>query len=432
MKLDGKVPPQSPESEKGILGSVLIDNESLFKITEKIKPDYFYQTKHRIIYRAMLELHESETPIDLITLSDTLRKNNKLESIGGAVYLAEISDSVVSAAPIKSYAEILIEKYNLRRLREDVYGLLGMIENGHTSHDIYEKMGSCSIQHITDHRQFDLSEILHQTCETIDRRKEGELHGLTTGIEGLDGLLDFEYGDLVIIGGYPSHGKSSMAVQIALHTIMNLKKQVLFFELEMTRQRLATRLLAMQGRFSNFLFWKGKLSEEETAKANRAFNELVSAPLVIDDTPGVPVSYIKAKSKRLKQKHDLKMVIIDYLQLIDTTKQENREQAISMVTKNLKAMAKELGIVVILLSQFHRHEGTRTNRKPTMFDLKGSGAIEQDADKIILTWLPNLKKSETALGFENRYKARLLVEKHREGSIFEVDMNFNRDYTKFE
>ncbi|MBU2685809.1 MAG: replicative DNA helicase [Gammaproteobacteria bacterium] len=427
MQSADKIPAQSIESEQAILGSILLDNKSLYETD--LQPVYFYKKIHAKIFRAMLELEEN---IDVITLAEQLKKNKCLDECGGQFYLTELAESVPSSAMIKHYAEIVLEKYNLRRLQEDVWAFQKMIDEHSTADEIYEKMGSCSVENIVEHKQFTINEILHETFDEIDRKAKGEIFGLTTGIYELDKYFNFEYKDLIVVAGYSSQAKTALCTQIVLHTIINLKKYVLFFELEMDRKRLAGRLLAMQAGVDSYKLWRGQLSETEWKLTNEAIGFIESAPLLIDDTPSVSLNYIRAQTKRAKQKYDVKMIIVDYLQLMETEKVDTQEQSISYITRNLKKLAKELNIIVILVSQFHRHEGTRFNRKPSMSDLKGSGAIEQDADKIILTWLPNLRKNDDELNGEDRYKAKLIVEKHREGAIGEIDLMFNKSYAKFE
>ena len=427
MQSADKIPAQSIESEQAILGSILLDNKSLYET--ELKPVHFYNTIHAKIFRAMLDLEEN---IDIITLSEQLKKNKCLDECGGQFYLTELAESVSSSAMIKHYVEIVLEKYNLRRLQEDVWAFQKMIDEHDTSDEIYEKMGSCSIENISDMREMKLGDVLQETFDEIDKRKSGLISGLTTGIYELDRYFNLEYGDLIVIAGYSSHGKTSLATQLALHTIMNLKQYVLFFELEMERGRLAERLLAMHAQVDSFKLRRGELSGVEWGEVSNITGELVDAPLLIDDTPNININYLRARAKRAKQKYDLKMIIIDYLQLMDIQKAETREQGIANTSRLLKALAKELHIVVIELSQFHQHEGTRTNRKPCMADLKGSGAIGHDADKVILTWFPNIKKSNDELNGEDRYKAKLIVEKHREGAIGEIDLMFNKSYAKFE
>jgi len=424
-----KASPQSCEAEQAVLGSILIDNKSLYEIA--LRQEHFYSTIHGKIFKAMLELSNSDIPIDLITLEEILKKQNVLKQIGGVYYLTQLAESIPSSANICYHARLILEKYNLRKAQESCYKLQAMIDEGLEANEIYDAMGSFAIENIGDNREYELQEVLHQTYKEIDKRIAGQIQSMSSGIPGLDAMMNFEYGDLVMFGGYTSSGKTSLAVQVALN-VLYFKRRVLFFELEMTRQRLATRLLSMHGQFNSGMFWAGQLSAQDLQKATKAFNDVQQLPLTIDDTSGVSLEYVRARAKRSKQKHDLQMVVIDYLQLMDMGKEESREQAISMVTKKLKSMAKELNIVVILISQFHRHEGSRYNKRPTMYDFKGSGAIEQDADKVILVWQPNLKKSDEELGLESRNKAVLILEKNREGAVGDIELVFNRNYTKFE
>jgi len=431
MNIQDKIPAQSIESEQAILGSILMQNESLYEI-ENIMPEHFYKDIHRIIFRAILDMNDKSVAVDVITLSERLKKDKKLDDIGGTFYLMQLTEIVPSSAQIKMYANIVDEKYQLRKAQDSIYQIQKMIDDNEDPATIYEKMGSCAIQDAGDKKIYTLAEVLQETIEAIDDRASGKVCGLTTGIYGLDNYLTLDQQDLIVIGGYSSQGKTSLAVQLALHLTESLKQQTLLFELEMDRKRLAARLVCMYSQINSDKFWHARLDKVEQEKAGIAFGAIQNAPLLIDDSAGVSLHYIKSHVKRSIQKHDLKAVIVDYLQLMDLGKTDSKEEGISNTTCGLKCLAKELNIPIILLSQFRRHEGTRFNKKPSMSDLKGSGAIEQDADKVLLPWLPNLRKEENELNGEERYKAKIIIEKNREGAIGEVDLKFNNSYAKFE
>src|SRR4030042_3298822 len=225
-----QTPPNSIQTEIAILGSILIDNQCLNDIAETVQVEHFYKSIHQNIYKTMMELYSKNIPIDLMTLSEKLKNEKQLEEIGGQYYLTTLMEAVASSANIKSYIEIIIEKYNLRKAIVNAQNILKMVYENENSETIYERMGNFSIQNIIDHKQFYINEILIETCDEIDRRKAGEIYSLKTGIEQLDGIVDFEYGDLIVVGGYSSHGKTSLALQIILNIFMFLKKYFFFFE----------------------------------------------------------------------------------------------------------------------------------------------------------------------------------------------------------
>jgi replicative DNA helicase len=433
-----KLPPQNIEAEQSILGGILLDNHSLNNVLEILVPKDFYSEAHRKIFAATIELSDRNEPCDLITLTNILKNKNQLDAVGGMAYLASLVDSVPSAANVAHYAKIVKEKSILR-------GLIG------TATEILRKSydSGAEIDRVLDeaeHAIFEISEnkikpafflvkdIIKDSFKTIERlyEKKALITGVPTGFEKIDDLTSgLQKSDLIIIAGRPSMGKTAFALSIASHAAVEMGLPVAIFSLEMAKEQLAMRMLASEAKVDSQRLRRGLLGETDWPKLTIAAGRISDAPIFIDDTPAIMVLEMKAKARRLKAESGLELIILDYLQLMRSgSYRESREQEISEISRSLKALAKELNVPVIALSQLNRKVEDRTNRRPQMADLRESGAIEQDADLIAFIYRDEVyNKSE-----DNPEKgmAEIIIGKQRNGPVGMVKLAFLEKYTTFE
>jgi len=433
-----RVPPQNLEAEQSVLGGILLDNKALNAAQEILSPEDFYSDAHKKIFIAMQELTDRGEPVDLITLSDRLRDKKELDRVGGAAYLATLVDTVPSAANITYYAMIVREKAILRNLISTATEILTRsYEQASEVDDILDE-AEHSIFEISQHKIrrsfYPMKEIIKDSFRTIERLYDSKelITGVPTGFDKFDELTSgLQRSDLIIIAGRPSMGKTAFALNIACHAAVEAKIPVAIFSLEMSKEQIAMRLLSSTAKVDSQRIRKGFLGETDWPKLTNAAGVLSEAPIFIDDTPAITVLEMKAKSRRLKAEHGLGLVIIDYLQLMrGSGYKESREQEISEISRSLKALAKELDVPVIALSQLNRKVEDRTNRRPQMADLRESGAIEQDADVIAFIYRDEVyNRSE-----DNPKKgiAEIIVAKQRNGPIATVELAFLEKYTTFE
>ncbi len=357
-----RVPPQSLDAETAVLGSMMIDNDCIGKIVEILEPPCFYRTSHKKIFSSALALYEKNEPVDLITLSEELKRQNILEEVGGTYYLTELAESIPSSANVEYHARIVLEKYLLRKLIEEAAGI---------AKDCYE--AGEDVYHIIDRseqRIFGLSgkrlretfqhisPIMHDAFETIERfhERKGVVTGIPTGFAKLDELTSgFQPSELVIIAGRPSMGKTALSLNIARNVAVDSKMPVGVFSLEMSKRQLALRLLCAEARVDAHGVRTGRLADDEWQKLSMCVGVLTEAPLFIDDTPGMNVLELRAKARRLKKEKDVSLIIVDYLQLMEGPRStESRQQEISVISRSLKGLAKELDVPVVALSQLSR------------------------------------------------------------------------------
>ncbi len=436
-----KVPPQNIEAEQSVLGAILIENGAVYKAIEIINANDFYKEAHKRIFIAMLELNEKNEAIDLVTLTDYLRKKNDIEIVGGVTYLSMLSNTVPTAANIRYHAKIVSEKSLLRNLintateivtrgyenLQDVDDLLDFAENSIFS--ISENKIKRSFIHIKD--------IIKDSFETIERlsEKKGRVVGVPSGFIDLDNMTTgFHPADLVIIAGRPSMGKTAFCLSIAQHAGIEKKEPVAIFSLEMTKEQIVTRLLCSEARVDAHKLRSGFLGKSDWPKLTNAAGRISESAIFIDDTPAITALEIKAKARRLKAEHGLSLIIVDYLQIMGgrvTGRRggaDTREQEISDISRSLKALAKELNVPVIALSQLNRAIESRHDRRPMLADLRESGAIEQDADVILFINREEVYKQTE----ENRGIAEIIIGKQRNGPIGSVKLAFIDKYTKFD
>jgi replicative DNA helicase len=432
-----KLPPQHIEAEQSILGGILIENEAINRVMEILDADDFYRDAHRRIFNALINLSERDEPADLITLTNELRKIDQLDSIGGASYLASLIDSVPTAANIEYYARIVKEKAILRKLiqtsteiitqsyedRGDVEGFLDEAER--SIFEISEKRVRPSF--------YPIREIVKQSFTTIEKlfKKKEAVTGVPSGFKELDRMTaGFQPSDLIIIAGRPSMGKTAFCLDVAEYAAIGNKIPVAIFSLEMSKEQLVIRMLCSQANVEGTRLRTGYLNESDWPKLTIAAGNLSDAPIYIDDTAALSALELRAKARRLKSEYGLGMVIVDYLQLMrGRARVESRQQEISEISRSLKALAKELNIPVIAVSQLSRKTEERTGNKPQLSDLRESGAIEQDADLILFIYRDEVyNRSEDN---PNRGKAEVIIGKQRNGPIGKIDLAFLDKFTTF-
>ena len=433
-----RIPPQNIEAEQSVLGGILLDNQGLNAVLEVITGRDFYSEAHRRIFEAMINLSDRGEPVDLITLSSILKDRTQLDKAGGAAYLAGLVDNVPSAANIVHYAKIVKEKAILRGLINTATEILGKTYAPGADVDTVLDEAEQAIFEISEKKIrpafFPIKDIVKDSFRTIEdlyARKE-LITGVPTGFEKVDDLTSgLQDSDLIIIAGRPSMGKTAFALNIAEFVGIHRGLPVCLFSLEMAKEQIAMRMLAATAKVDSQRIRKGFLGETDWPKLTTAAGILSEAPIFIDDTAAITVLEMKAKARRLKAEHGLGLVIIDYLQLMRSgTAKDSREQEISEISRSLKALAKELSVPVIALSQLNRKVEDRTNRRPQMADLRESGAIEQDADVIAFIYRDEVyNKAE-----DNPEKgmAEVIIAKQRNGPIGTVKLAFLEKFTSFE
>ena len=434
----GSIPPQNIDAEQTVLGTILLQEHSILKVAEILSPEDFYRDAHKTIYRAMLDLFERREPHDLITVTDLLASRNKLEGIGGAAYLASLTDLIPFSGPLVHHAELIRKKSILRQLiqtssevaarcyeaQDDIDALVDEAEK--TIFEIAQSKKKQGFQPMSDvvPKAFD------RITQLFDRQEQ--ITGLATGYTELDRMTaGLQPADLIILAGRPSMGKTALAMNIVQHVAVADRIPVAVFSLEMSVEQLALRMLCSIGRIDSQRIRTGRLIEKDWPDLTRATGMLTESPIFIDDTAGIGVLEMRAKARRLKSEHELGLVVVDYLQLMQgRAKTENRAQEISDISRSLKAMAKELEVPVIALSQLNRSLESRTDKRPQLSDLRESGAIEQDADVIGFIYRDEVyNKAEDN---PNRGLAEIIIGKQRNGPTGTVKLTFRADITTFE
>jgi replicative DNA helicase len=439
---EGRVPPQAIEVEQAVLGSMLIEKEAVPKALEVLDQESFYRESHARIFQAMASLFDKSEPIDVTTVSEELRRRGQLEAVGGAYYLTELTMKVTSAANVEAHAYIVLEKAILRKLIEASSDITRRSYN--TAEDPLELLDEAEqkIFEIAERRlkksSLSLAKAVTQTFEMLERihGQRGGVIGVPSGFTYLDNLTGgFQQSDLVVIAGRPSQGKTALALSIARNAAVDHGVPVGIFSLEMASQQLVLRLLAAEARVNAHALRTGRLSDEEWPKLSTKCHRLAESKMFIDDTPALGILELRAKARRLKAEHNVGMVIVDYLQLMQGPRDaENREKEISMISRSLKALAKELGIPVIALSQLSRAVEARSGRRPVLSDLRESGAIEQDADVVIFVHRPEIYGDRVLSDGQTPSEgvAEILVGKQRNGPTGQILLGFVKEYARFE
>ncbi|WP_096156188.1 MULTISPECIES: replicative DNA helicase [Bacillus] len=432
-----RIPPQNIEAEQAVIGAIFLEPASLTLASELLLPDDFYRAAHQKIYDAMLNLADKGEPIDLVTVSTELANLKILEEVGGVSYLSDIANAVPTAANIEYYAKIVEEKSILRRLirtathiaqegysREDeVAGLLNEAEKQIL--EVSQRKNAGVFQNIKD--------VLVKTYDNIEtlHNRKGDITGIPTGFTELDRMTaGFQRNDLIIVAARPSVGKTAFALNIAQNVGVKAKENVAIFSLEMGAEQLVMRMLCAEGNINAQNLRTGQLTSEDWGKLTMAMGSLSNSGIFIDDTPGIRVSEIRSKCRRLKQESGLGMILIDYLQLIQGSGRgggENRQQEVSEISRSLKALARELKVPVIALSQLSRGVEQRQDKRPMMSDIRESGSIEQDADIVAFLYRDDYYDKES----ENKNIIEIIIAKQRNGPVGTVSLAFVKEYNKF-
>lgn len=425
----GRVPPQDIGAEKSIIGSILLESESVVAVAQFLKPEHFYKEAHSHIMTAIFDLYEKRDPIDLITLTAQLKKRGKLEAVGGATYISELASGVPTASHITQYAQIVRDHYIKRQLigtgikiSQTAFDETGDIRN--LLDEIEQSVFSLSQQQLKQNFT-SLKDALAESFDRLDElhKKAGGLRGVPTGFWDLDGkLAGLQDSNLIILASRPGQGKTSLTLNIAAHVAVKEGLPVGMFSLEMSKEELVDRLLVCQSDVDAWKLKTGKLDDNDFDRLQEAMGILADAPLFIDDTPAINIMEMRTKARRLQAEHGLSLLIVDYLQLVHGRNLENRVQEVSEISQSLKNLARELKIPVLACSQLSRAVEQRGSRRPQLADLRESGAIEQDADVVMFIWRPDA---------ENGENVKLDIQKHRNGPTGEIDLMFKAERVKF-
>ncbi len=441
----GKVPPQAPELEEAVLGAAMLEKDTFAQILEIIQSEEcFYMDAHQKIYAAMRRLFDKGTPVDLLTITEELRKTNELDIVGGAYYLTRLTMSVLSSAHVEAHARIVMEKFIQRELIRISGAVIGdAYEDSTDVFDLLDKAES-GLYEITDkhlRKNFkSLNEVLIKTVNEIEenRKKTDDITGVPSGFAALDRLTaGWQKTDLIILAARPSVGKTAFALNLAMNAAMNTGKQfpVAVFSLEMGAGQIVKRMLSAVTDVSMESITRGKMAEHEFVQMSQRMSKLAQAKIYLDDQAALNIFELRAKARRLKQKHDIQLIIIDYLQLMQASvdKSGNREQEISKISRDLKALAKELEVPIIALSQLNRSVETRKESKvPQLSDLRESGAIEQDADLVMFLYRPEYHGiNNDAMGETIEGETQIHIAKHRNGSTGMEKVRFIKEYQRF-
>ena len=442
--INGKLPPQALELEESVLGALMLDQIALSNTIETLHVEFFYKPEHQTIFRAIFKLFEQSQPVDMRTVVDRLRKDGELEAAGGAYYVAQLTNKVVSAAHIEYYVRVLSEKYIQRELiRISTETITASYDETTDVVDLLDKTEQ-RLMDINDKNfradYHDMQSLVAQATEQIKsaQSNNGNCVGLPSGFLELDrNTAGFQPGTLIILAARPAMGKTAFALTMARNMAVDFKKPVAFFSMEMTGVELAMRLISSEAEIPGEELKKGdKLQPWQLEQMMMKTQTLNEAPIYIDDTPGLTIFELRAKCRRMKQKYDIQMVFIDYLQLMTAggeNRNGNREQEISTISRQLKALSKELNIPVLAMSQLSRAVETRAGtKKPQLSDLRESGAIEQDADIVMFIYRPDYYGiTEDGKG-STQGMADIIIAKHRSGSVGEVRLKFVNKYVRFE
>lgn len=431
-----KTPPQNVEAEMAVLGSMLLEQDAVSVACEKLDSSFFYRDTHKKIFSAIISLYNKNKAIDLITVTDELRAKDELDSVGGPSYITELVNFVPSAANIEYYTQIVKEKSILRSLINNSNQIIAeAYDKENNVIDLLDRAESLIFEigsQKKDNAILPIKEIIKDSIETIDRlyQKKAHVTGISTGFIDFDiktaGLQD---SDLIVIAARPSMGKSAFVINIAENAALNDKVPVAFFSLEMSKEQLVQRLLCSYAKIDAHKVRTGFLSASDWPKLTQAASKLSEAPIFIDDTPAISVMELRAKARRLKSQYDIKLIILDYMQLMRGSQGiDNRQQEISEISRSLKALARELNVPVIAISQLSRAVESRTDHRPQLSDLRESGAIEQDADVVVLL----LREEYYNPTEDNQGLAEVILAKQRNGPVGSVSLVFIKEYTRFE
>ena len=431
-----RVPPHNHEAEQSVIGAIFLDQTALITASEILIAEDFYRISHQKIFQTMLYLSDHGKPIDLVTVTEELSSKKELEDVGGLSYLTELANAVPTAANVGHYAKIVEEKSILRRL---IRVATGILEDGYSREDEVEALLSEAekkVMEVSNRKNAGdfkhIKDVLVNTYDNIEQlqNRKGDVTGIPTGFKDLDRMTaGFQRNDLIIVAARPSVGKTAFALNIAQNVAIRAGENVAIFSLEMGAEQLVMRLLCAEGNIDAQALRTGALSTEDWGKLTMAMGSLSNSGIFIDDTPGVRVSELRAKCRRLAQEHGLGMILIDYLQLIQGSGKpgENRQQEVSEISRSLKALARELKVPVIALSQLSRGVEQRQDKRPMMSDIRESGSIEQDADIVAFLYRDDYYDKES----ENKNMIEIIIAKQRNGPTGTVTLAFKKEFNKF-
>lgn len=432
----GKIPPQNLDAEMSLLGAVLIDEEVLADITEHVKPKDFYDKRHAMIYDAIMRLYEKNKPVDLLTLTDELKRKKEIDEIGGSAYLTELTNYVPTSAHAESYAEIVAQKAVRRRLIKASGEISELGYDEATSTQELLQAAEAELFSVSDQSlKQDLTSLESILTDSFDRleelhRNKGALRGVRTGYRDLDNMTaGLQRSDLIILAARPAMGKTTLVTNLAYNVATIAKQPVLFFSLEMSKEQLVDRMLSDASGVDSWNIRTGNLSDDDFSKLSEAMGEMAEAPIFIDDTPGLSVLEMRTKARRAAHDQPLGLIIIDYLQLMQGSGRDNgnRVQEVSEISRGLKLIARELNVPVIALSQLSRSVESRSPQIPQLADLRESGSIEQDADIVMFIYREAYYNPET----ERENVTDLIIAKHRNGPVGKVELYFHPERLRF-
>ncbi|HEY8344693.1 MAG TPA: replicative DNA helicase [Bacillota bacterium] len=430
-----RVPPQNIEAERSTLGAMFLEKDAIYRAMEIIKPEDFYKDGHALIYQVVLDLTNKGEPVDLVTVTEELRQREALEKVGGITYLTELANAVPTAAHVEYYARIVEEKALLRNL---IHAATEIVSLGYDGQEEVEKIldeAEKKIFAIANRRAgrtiVSLKSILIEAFEQIEKLYEshGAVTGVPTGFSDLDRFTaGLQPSDLIILAARPSMGKTTFALNIAENAAVHLQIPVAVFSLEMSKEQLAMKLLCAEAGVDNQRIRTGNLAEEDWPRLSHALGRLSEAKMFIDDSPNLSALEIRAKARRIQAKYGLGLIVIDYLQLMQGRgRAESRQQEVSEISRSLKALARELSVPVLALSQLSRAVEMRQNKRPSLADLRESGSLEQDADLVCFLYREDYYDPET----EKKGITELIIAKHRNGPIGTIDLLFQKEFSKF-
>ena len=434
--IHGKTPPHNIEAEQAILGAIFLEPDSIASAVEILLPEDFYRASHQHIFRAMLDLGDKGEPIDLVTVTSYLADSKLLEDIGGVSYLSDLANAVPTAANISHYCRIVEEKSILRRL---IRTATDIVTEGYSKEENVEDVlneAERRILEVSNRKNSsafkNIKDVLMQVYDNIDQlhKQKGDVTGIPTGFRDLDQITSgFQRNDLIIVAARPSVGKTAFALNIAQNVAIKTDENVAIFSLEMGAEQLVNRMLCAEGNIDAQRLRTGALEEEDWNRLSLAMGSLSNAGIYIDDTPGIRVSEIRSKCRRLKQEHGLGMILIDYLQLIQGSpnSKDNRQQEVSEISRSLKGLARELNVPLIALSQLSRGVESRQDKRPMMSDLRESGSIEQDADIVGVLYRDDYYDKES----EKQNIIEIIIAKQRNGPVGTVELAFVKEFNKF-
>ncbi len=442
--MEERLPPQNIEAEQAVLGAMLIDKEAIAKATEILNGDDFYREAHRVIFNAMLELYNKNEAVDMVTVTDILRRDNKLEDIGGIAYITSLANVVLTAANVKFHADIVAEKSVLRQLVRVSTEIAAMgYEAGDDVGVLLDTAESRILEIANRKKRSDftpIGDVLMDTALNIEKllQNKGGLTGLPTGFNDLDKLTSgLHPSDFIILAARPSMGKTALALNIVQNIALRAHRRmggeprsVAFFSLEMSKEQLVNRMLCAEANIDSQRLRVGEMADKDWDALWEACDEMSKAKIYIDDTPGITVMDMRSRARRLKAEHGLDLVVVDYLQLMQGSGKRNtsgdRQQEVSEISRSLKALARELDVPVIALSQLSRGVEARQVKRPMLSDLRESGSLEQDADIVAFLYREDYYNKET----ENKH-TELIIAKHRNGPVDTVNLFFHKQFTKF-